>query len=293
MIAKAREETVSFLAGQSSEGRPRGRTGLRQSLSLRLAPRAAAGPRAAPILHRLLGSRSCPAPIWLGVGEELIPAPGLPWLCRGVGCAGAGGKWFWLGAMAVQGLWSLNSCRGPAAAENGGAAAAAAGGCQQVSGDVTGGAGATPAAPSPGPLHPQEILRQRGPHPRGAGAESPLRRHPRVRAGPREYALEAAAAGAVGAEDPAVGAGCVLSLGAVGQEALTPLGAAGAGCCAVPRHRGAGHRAAGAGRRAVGQDVVPWGRMSCRGGRVLCRGAGCCVVGQDVMPWGRTPCHPH
>uniref|UniRef100_A0A8C3BNI9 VPS9 domain-containing protein n=1 Tax=Cairina moschata TaxID=8855 RepID=A0A8C3BNI9_CAIMO len=50
---------------------------------------------------------------------------------------------------------------GDPAAENGGAAAAVAGGGQQ------------------------EVLQQRGPHPRGAGTESALRCHPRVRAGPR------------------------------------------------------------------------------------------------------------
>ncbi|NXE83516.1 VP9D1 protein, partial [Cochlearius cochlearius] len=66
VIAKAREETVPFPGGQSSAGRPCRRTGLRQSLSCARphapAPRTAAGPCAAPILHRLLGSWSCPAP---------------------------------------------------------------------------------------------------------------------------------------------------------------------------------------------------------------------------------------
>lgn len=66
------------------------------------------------------------------------------------------------------------------------------------------GVGASPH-PHPGPRHPQEVLQQRGPHPRGAGAESALRRHPRVRAGPREYAPEAAAKGAVGAGGHAMG----------------------------------------------------------------------------------------
>lgn len=51
-----------------------------------------------------------------------------------------------------------------------------------MSRDVTAGTlGATLTGTlNPGSLHPQEVLQQRGPHPRGAGAESPLRRHPRV-----------------------------------------------------------------------------------------------------------------
>lgn len=58
----------------------------------------------------------------------------------------------------------------------------------------------------------------------------------------------------------------LLSLAAVGQETLAPLGAAGAGCCAVPGHCG---------------------------GRTPCHGAGYRAMEQGAVPWGRVPRHPH
>lgn len=63
------------------------------------------------------------------------------------------------------------------------------------------GCGVSLRAPSPGgPRHPQEVLQQRGPHPRGAGAESAVCCHPGVRAGPCEYAVGAGGR-AMGQED--------------------------------------------------------------------------------------------